>query len=81
MAFNLTEEENRLGNECWEKDKQIAQLKADLAKERSDRDMAVANFYKFGGHTAECPKRKYRPDPPYDFKCECGFAEAKERWE
>jgi len=66
MAFNMTEEENRLGNECWEKDKQIAQLKADLAK--------------FGGHVAGCAflnKFAYGAGPQ---KCDCGFAEAKERW-
>lgn len=43
----------------------ITQLKADLAK--------------YGGHTAECGLSQwYKPiDKP---KCDCGFAEAQERW-
>jgi len=55
----------------------IVEIKADLAK--------------FGGHTAGCAYTKFvelivqddyaRTPPGMSDKCNCGYAEAKERWE
>jgi len=57
-----------LGREIVELDEQITQLKADLSK--------------FGGHTDKCGASGWNPtwqnqtEPP----CDCGYAEAEERW-
>jgi len=75
---------------------EIIQLKADLAEENEQRQMwkrafrktnaerkqLKADFAKFAGHTVAC--NRYNIDKwDSDWYCisDCGFAEAKERWE
>jgi len=71
---------------------EITQLKADLAKAKTMSDakshMVImmgedivkfkADLARFGGHTADC-LAAFAHKPPK--KCDCGFAEAQERWE
>jgi len=71
-------------------EEQNTQLKADLAKiTRKGEDLRCvygnalgeihdlkADLAKFGGHTAECIAREW-----HKAECDCGYAEAKERWE
>jgi len=62
---------DRLPDGSTQKDKEITQLKADLAK--------------FGGHTAECTQRRTLSRIGVGGmdvipECDCGYEQAKERW-
>ncbi len=58
-------------------------IKAAIKKERIDRDLAVADFFKFGGHTADCAKWVQNPAGSYmklDVKCNCDFEKTVRKW-
>ena len=104
LSGRMPESDRRIINdELKKKDKQITQLKADLAEANrlykqavsvnadkleqmlsavvhKENEQLKADLAKFGGHTSKC-RSHFNDEDGYALECDCGFVEAKERWE
>jgi len=92
MAFEESKLDRRRMDRIIAQNSEITQLKADLAEMSDAHSHSIslfleqqrklkADFDKFGGHHWDCPAHPDEHGFMLGGKCNCGFAEAEERWE